>query len=130
MTPYKKQFLLSQIAALASAGFGFPGDPRTGSFAAALPFNAGKSNALLLPPLIPLHLPKLLCCVHNSAPTQGCTFHPTSNVTLPVEANRPLKLVIWYFGFEFLKRMTPIFEFSALVFLTGFFLGWASVKKV
>lgn len=126
--------MISQITAFASAGFGFSGDATTGSFAVALPFNAGKSNALLLPPLIPLHLPKLLCCVHKSAPTQGCTFHPTSNVTLPVEANRPLRLVIWYFGFEFLKRMTPIFESSVLglglVFLIGFLLGCGSVKKL
>lgn len=95
--------MIAQITAFASAGFGFPGDATTGSFAVALPFNAGKSNALLLPPLIPLHLPKLLCCVRNNAPTHGCTFHPTSKVTLSVEANRPSKLVIWYFGFEFLK---------------------------
>lgn len=63
---------------------------------ALFPFNSGKLNALLLPPLTPFHLPKSFPspCVHIKAPTQGCTFHPTSSVAFVRAESTPLISVI------------------------------------
>ncbi len=109
MAIHDTQYNICYTTADASAGFGFRGDAITVSLIALFPFNEGKSKALHFPPLIPSHLPQFCPspCVQVNAPTHGCTFHPTSSVTLPIEANFPSILVIWYFGFEFLKRIMP-----------------------
>ena len=71
----------------ASATFsGFP-DPFTASWLTPFTFKAGMLKDLLLPPLMPLHLPQPIpsSVVHVKAPTHGWTFHPSSSVTLEVE---------------------------------------------
>ena len=103
-----RRFSLYQTSGVASAGFGVP-ISMTFSCVALFPFSAGKSKASLWPPFRPFHLPNPFpsSLVHVSAPTQGCTFHPSSNVTFPCEANRPVISVIWYLGLEFLSLTMP-----------------------
>jgi len=76
---------------------------------AAAPRRAGKSNALLFPPVMPFHnaqdSPSGI--VHVSAPTHGCTFQPNSKVMFPREASWPLMSVIWYLGFWLLNFRIP-----------------------
>jgi len=105
--PWVSRFL-NQTTGEASAGFGVPFST-TCSWPAFLPFKAGKSKALLLPPWTPFHLPNPLpsCVVHVNAPTQGWTFHPNSRVTFFCDANLPVTSVIWYFGFELWRRTMP-----------------------
>jgi hypothetical protein len=64
---------------------------------------SGKSNGSLFPPLRPSHAPIFCQFVHVSAPTHGCTFHPSSNTTSVRFCNLPLISVIWYFG-RWLRR--------------------------
>lgn len=60
------------ITGVASAAFGFP-LPTTVSELAIFPFSAGMSNALLLPPRMPFHLPSPCPSplVQVNAPTHG-----------------------------------------------------------
>ena len=103
-----KPFIHYGTTGFASAGFGVP-FCMTVSCVALFPFNAGKSKASLLPPLIPFHLQKSCpsFAVQVSAPTHGCTFHPNSKVTFACEANLPVTSVIWYLGFECLSLTMP-----------------------
>ena len=90
-----KAFIHYGTTGFASAGFGVP-FCITVSCVALFPFNAGRSKASLLPPLIPFHRPKSCpsFAVQVSAPTHGCTFHPNSKVTFACEANLPVTSVI------------------------------------
>lgn len=106
-----------QTIGLASPAFGVPPlplpptTPSGPTFFLIPPFTGGNSNPRLLPPVKAFHLhlpsPGFANCVHVKAPTHGCTFHPTSNVTFPRSARRPDGSEIWYFGFWFLRWMTP-----------------------
>ena len=92
-----------------------------------LPFNGGRSKLLLLPRLMPFHFPNSFpsSMVQVNAPIHGCTFHPTPNVTLLRSEMIPLISVIWYFGFEFLRRMIPGSGFDTSFLLNVFFFARA-----
>lgn len=45
--------------------------------------------------------------LHQSAPTHGWTFQPTTSVALPRSAIFPVMSVIWYLAFWFRRRRTP-----------------------
>lgn len=109
------------MTADASAASGVTLDPTTVAELAVFPFNSGMSNTLLFPPWTPFHLPNVCPSpkVQVKAPTHGWTFHPTSRVTLARSESMPVMSVIWYFGFEFLRRIIP----GATGFGSCFFAG-------
>lgn len=63
-----------------------------------LPFNAGNPKALLVPtsPFVLIAPP--VCGAHHSAPTHGCTFHPTESVTFSRSAIFPETSPMEYFA--------------------------------
>ena len=112
------------MTAEASAAFGVPPDATTVSELAVFPFKGGMLKALLFPPSIPFHRPISVPSgiVQVKAPTHGCTFHPTSNVTFDRSDKIPLISVIWYFGLLFLRRMIPGSTSGSCFFVEGFAL--------
>ena len=90
---------------------------------------AGRANLWLLPTLPAFQAPTLRpkkLSFHMSAPTHGCTFHPTCSVTLLLSPISPFGSVIWYFGFWFFKFSTPglLISFVFVLGLGGVFLRW------
>ena len=125
-SPRASQLCTSQsksrhMTAEASAAFGVPPDATTVSELAVFPFKGGMLKTLLFPPLIPLNRPISVPSgiVQVKAPTHGCTFQPTSNVTFVRSDRTPLISVIWYFGLLFLRRIIPGSSSGSCFFVDG-----------
>ena len=118
------RFKSHHMTAEASAASGVPPDATTVSELAVFPFKGGMSKTLLFPPLTPFHRPISIPSgsVQVKAPTHGCTFHPTSNVTFVRSDKIPLISVIWYFGLLFLRRMIPGSSSGSFFFVDDFAL--------